>query len=95
LEDAVSLGRRECLVEIAPRVSREVVEHDADSVGIGVVHVHEVSHALGKIEGSAPVGNLDVPPRPMRIEEDKQVGGAVASILIVVPLASACPRRYR
>ena len=90
VEDAVSLCRREGLVEIAPRVSGEVVEDDADPVGVGIVHVHEVSHALGKVERGAPVGHLDVPPGPMRIEEDKPVRGAVAAITRS-RTALACP----
>jgi len=41
---------------------REVVEHHADPVGVRVVLIHEVPHALRKIDAGALVGNLGVTP---------------------------------
>ena len=67
----MGLGRRECLVEIAARMRGEVVEHHANLLRLRIVDVDQVSHALGKLERSALLGDLDVPPGPMRIEENE------------------------
>ena len=38
--------------------------------------------------GRAPLGNLDLTPWPMGIEEDEEIDGAVAAVLVVVALRS-------
>lgn len=43
------LGRVERFVKGAQRVGREVVQDDANDVGLGVVHVDEFAHALRKV----------------------------------------------
>ena len=45
----------------------------------GIMDVGKVAHAVGKVVGRAPLGDLDRAPGAMRVEEDEQVGGAVAA----------------
>jgi len=39
---------------------------------------------LGVILGGAPRGDLDLAPRPVDVEHDKEIDGTVATILAVV-----------
>jgi hypothetical protein len=50
------------------------------------VNVHEFLHASGEVDGGAAIGDFDLAPGPMHVEEDEQVRGAVAFILAVVAL---------
>jgi hypothetical protein len=50
----------------------------------GKVKVHEFQHAVSEVDGSAAIGDLDLAPKPMHVEGDEQVGGAVALILAAV-----------
>ena len=52
----------------------------------GKVNVGEFAHAGGEVHCGAAVGDLDLAPGPMHVEEDEQVGRAVALILAVVAL---------
>src|SRR5258705_6931986 len=71
----------------------EVVQPYADLLRLRIVDVDQVSHALGKVERSALLSDLDVPPGPMRIEEDEEIRRAVALVLVVVSLALSRTRR--
>jgi oligopeptide transport system ATP-binding protein len=65
-------------------MGRQVFQHDADQLGLWIVKVDEITHALGEVAGDALVCDLDRAPGPVGIEEDKHVGRAVAAILAVV-----------
>jgi len=39
---------------------------------------------LGIIFSGAPRGDLDLAPRPIGVEEDEEIDGAVAAVLVVV-----------
>ena len=64
-QDAASFGGREGLVEGAGRMDRQVVLHDADALGIGIMDIDEFAHALGVIFGGAPLGDLDLAPKTL------------------------------
>ena len=49
----------------------EVVEHHADLVRLGVVNIDEVSHAVGEVDGGPMLGDLDVSPGLMDVDEDE------------------------
>lgn len=89
LNNAVCLGCRECLIQRACRVGGEIVHHDTDPVRIGIVDIGKIAHADGKILGGSLVRHLHMTPRPVRIEEHKQVGGATAAVFAVVTLRLA------
>ena len=82
-------------------MGREIVEHDADALGFGKVHVCELAHAVGEVDGGAAVGDFDLAPGPVRIEEDKEIDCTVAPVFAIEALTlpgarpgSACgPRR--
>ena len=44
---------------------------------------------MGEVFCRAPLGDLDLAPRPVHVEEDEQIGGAVAAVLAVVALELA------
>src|SRR5689334_20695480 len=46
--------------------------------------INEVAHALGKFPHCPLLGDLYLAPRPVRVEEDKQINLAIAPVLIVV-----------
>jgi hypothetical protein len=50
------------------------------------VNVREFLHASGEVDSGAAIGDFDLAPRPIHVEEDEQVGGAVAFILAVIAL---------
>src|SRR6266852_9119844 len=63
-----------------------IVHHDADALGPRKVNIGEFAHAGGEVYGGTAVGDFDFAPGPMRVEEDEQVGRAVALVLAVVAL---------
>ena len=60
-------------VQASFRVCVEIVHHQLNSLNAWKMDVHQVAHALGKVECSALLGDLDLPPGPMRIEEDEKI----------------------
>jgi hypothetical protein len=85
-QDAASFGGREGLVDVAGRVDRQIILHDADALGIRIVDIDEFVHALGVIFGGAPLGDLDldVAPGPVNLDADEEINSAVAAILAIV-----------
>ena len=47
------------------------------------MNIHEVSHAPGEIGSGSAVGDLDLTPGTMGIDEDEQVGRAVATVFVL------------
>ena len=88
-QDAASFGGREGLVEGAGRVGRQIVQHDADALGMGIVDIDEIAHALGEVFGGAPLGDLDVAPGPVDVDADEEIDRAVAAVLAIVALELA------
>ena len=72
-QDATGLGRRKSLIQRAGGMDRQIVLHDTDAGGGGIMDVDEFTHALGVVHGGAAVGDLDVAPAPMRIEGDEEI----------------------
>jgi len=67
-------------------MGRQIIEHDADQRRLGITDVDQLAHAGGKVPVGAPVGDLDLAPGPMGIEEDQQVNRAVAAEIAIVAL---------
>ena len=63
-----------------------IVEHHPDALGLRIMEVGEFAHADGKVGRRAALGDLDLAPGAVRIEEDEQVGGTVAPVFAVVAL---------
>jgi len=88
-KDPARFLRREGLVEVLRAVRTQVVEHDADALGLRVVAVDEVTHAVGEVDVGPLVGHLDVAPPSMRIDEDEEIRRPVPSIFVVDPFGPA------
>jgi Hsp70 protein len=63
-QNSPGFGGRECLIEGAGRVDRQVVLHNPDGFGIGIMDIGEFAHALGVVYCRPPLGDLDLAPRP-------------------------------
>jgi len=83
-KDAVGFRGRKCLIESSCSVSGQIVHHDANQVGLRVMDINEIAHALGEFSRCPLLGDLHLAPRSVRVEEDKQVDRAIAPILAVV-----------
>src|SRR5579862_4466989 len=82
-QDAAGLFGREALVQRGCRVSRQVVEDDADALSLGIVIVDEVTHAFGEVDARPSIGHLRVSPWAVHVDKHEDVGGAIAHILVV------------
>jgi hypothetical protein len=45
------------------------------------VKIGQIAHAVGKVLVGAPVGDLDLAPRPVGVEEDEQIGRPIATLV--------------
>lgn len=78
------LLRSKTVVERGGRVSGEIIEHHPDFLCTGVMSIHQIAHALGKVLPGATISNLDMPLGPMNIDHDKQIRRTVAPIFAIV-----------
>jgi hypothetical protein len=65
-------GGRECLIEGAGRVGRQVVLHDPDAGGTGIMDIDEFAHALGVVFCRPPLGDLDLAAGSMHVDADEE-----------------------
>src|SRR5258708_27824413 len=65
-------------------MDRQIVEYHPDQWRIGIMDIDQLAHADGEVLIGAPVGDLDLAPRAVGVEEDEQVDRAVAAIFAVV-----------
>jgi hypothetical protein len=86
-QDAASLGRGKGLVEGTGGMDRQVVLHDTDAGGLGIVDIDKFAHTVSVVHGGAPFGDLDSAPGPMRVEGDEEIDGAVAAVLVALALS--------
>jgi hypothetical protein len=56
LQNSPGFGGRECFIEGADRMGRQVVLDDPDARGIGKVDIDEFAHALGAVFCRPPFG---------------------------------------
>ena len=68
-------------------VGRELVEHDADLLGLGEMDIAKLAHAFSEVRCRTARGDLDLAPGPMGVEEDEKLGGTLALILEVKAFA--------
>jgi hypothetical protein len=88
-EHAARFGRWESGVESGSGVGGEVIEDDADALGLWEVDIDELAHAKGEVVSGATISDLDPAPRAMGIDEDEEIDDAVAAILVVEALEPA------
>ena len=46
--------------------------------------VDEIAHALGVVFCRSPLGDLDLAPGTMHVEENEEIDRAIATILVIV-----------
>ena len=61
-EHAARFGRWKCGVESGSGVGGEVVEDDADALGLWEVDIDEFAHAKGEVVSGATISDLDPAP---------------------------------
>ena len=71
-QNAPGFGGRKGLIEGTGRVGRQVILHNPDALGIGIVDIDEFAHALGVVFGRAPLGDLDLAPGPVDVEDRRR-----------------------
>src|SRR3712207_1693838 len=83
-EDAPGLLWLECFVERSWGMGVEVVQNHPYLLGFGIVLVGQLPHLLGEVARRAPLPEIDMAPRSLRLEEHEQVAHPSALVLIVV-----------
>jgi hypothetical protein len=73
----------------------QIVQHHADTLDLGIMDIDKIAHAVGKVIRRAPRGDLHPASGAVGVEEDEQVGGAVALVLTVVAFQPARHGRDR
>src|SRR5215207_58873 len=92
-EDAPGLVGRERLVERARGVGVQVVQADADAVGVREVAIDQVAHLPGEVVLGALVGDVHMSPGPERLGDQEEIRGSLALVLVVDPLGLAWRHR--
>ena len=72
------------MVKSTDRVGRQIVQYNPDALRHGKVNIREITHACGEVDCGAAVSDFDLAPGSVHVEEDEQVGSAIALILAVV-----------
>ena len=63
----------------------EVIHHQNDSLGVGVVEVNQLSYAMCPLDlRPPPLGDADVAPAGQGLTDDEEVGRPIALVLVVV-----------
>src|SRR5712691_10448833 len=81
----LGLGWLERLIQRRGGVGVEVVLHQHDLLGAGVVDLEQVLDAVCPVDAGAPVADHDVAPAAQRLADHKQVADPAALVLIVLP----------
>jgi hypothetical protein len=63
--------------------SRSIVEHDANALRAGIVHVDQVAHCTRQSPSCSVFSHLDVTPWAMSVDENEEVRRAVAAVLMI------------
>src|SRR4051812_50224694 len=76
-------------------MDRQIVLHDTNAGGVGIMDVDEFAHAVCVVYGGAAVCHLDVAPATMRVEGNEEIDGAVAAGAVIGGVAPAPRGRGR
>jgi hypothetical protein len=83
--ESARLFSRERLVERSWRVGIEVVEYDADHVGVGIT-AYELPHLSGEVRAGTTFADGDLPVAYNGFKRDKQRAVTFAFIFVVLAL---------
>src|SRR5579871_505341 len=82
-------------VQAGPVVGVQVVRHQPNLLGLGVMHVHQLPHAPGVIPPRPPRAHPDVPPAAQGLTHHQLMADALALVLLVLPRGAAGLGRQR
>ena len=77
LGDAPRFGRLERIIQRTKRVRVEIVQHQADLLGVRVRFINQPAHLQSEVLLGATLGHLDMPPASFRLTEHEQIASAV------------------
>jgi hypothetical protein len=81
----MGFSRRKGFVEGTRFVSIEIVQDHANDFGVGIAHIDQPLHLLGKVLHRALRSHGDMPPSSLGLTEEKKVAGPVAFVFVIVP----------
>jgi hypothetical protein len=86
---AAGFGRSKRLILQGGRsVGVEVIHHQNDSLGVGVVvEVNQLSYAMRPLDLRPPLGDADVAPAGQGLTDDEEVRRPIALVLVLVVVA--------
>src|SRR5215210_6821328 len=84
LAQASGFGRSKRLIQGGGGVGVEVIHHQNDLLGAGVVEVNQLSYAIRPVDLRPPLGDAYVAPAGQRLADDEEVSRPVALVLVVV-----------
>src|SRR5258708_2087387 len=83
LQDPPRLGWREGFIQGSGRMRVEVILHDANVFHVRIDRIDQPSDAVRVVDLGTVLGHLDMAPARQRLDEEKQIGGAQAFILVI------------
>ena len=83
LDQSAGFGGRERFIKGSLAVDVEIVLDQNDGPGGGEVNVGQVFQDVSVIDGGVAIGDFDVTPAFERGKHHKEIGGAVALVLVV------------
>src|SRR5262245_7718624 len=95
VQQAAGLGGRKRLIQAGPVVGIQVVLHQPDLLGLGVIPVHQLLHAPRIVLAGAPLTDPDMTPAAQRLAQQQLVADALALVLVVHLRRVARPRPPR
>src|ERR1041384_4723414 len=60
----------------ASRKTNKLAVPRSDQLGLGVMNIDQIAHAVGEVGCGSLVGDLHLAPGAMRVEKDEQIGRA-------------------
>ena len=73
----------------------EIVHDYPDDLSLGIIAIGQHLHTVREVVFGAPGGHFDMPPAVTWLKEHEQIAGAIAPIVVVVPLRHAWLRGLR
>ena len=83
-QDAPRFFRRKGVVKGSGRVGVEIVQYNPENLGTGKMHVHQLFHAVGKIDLFTLLSRFHFPPTGQRLTHNEQISRSLAFVFVVV-----------
>ena len=71
----------------------KIVHHHLNDDCVREMDIHEIAHAIRKIDRRAPRGDFDLPPTRMGSGKQEEIAGSFATVFVIMPRdLSGCRR---